>query len=91
MQFLFTASFERSLKRLDSPKRNLIIKTINRFIDFYESGQKPAGLGLKHLKNDYWEIRASIRDRIIFIQHKDSIQFIIAGSHDDIRMFLKRV
>ena len=90
MKFHFTSSFERSLKRLDSPKRNLIVKTINHFIDFYESNQKPVGLGLKHLKNNYWEIRASIRDRIIFYRQNDLIQFIIVGNHDDIKMFLRK-
>ena len=91
MRFEFAPSFERSIKRLPPDRKSLIKKSVAKFMDFTETGIKPEGLGLKHLRGNYWEIRATIRDRIIMLFVKDLIKFIIAGNHDEIRAFLKNV
>jgi len=48
------------------------------------------GLGLKNLKKNYWEIRKGLKLRILFRWHADLVEFILAGTHDDIEKFLKR-
>jgi len=49
----------------------------------------PTGLGLKRLRDDYWEVRHGLRNRILFTWKDDVIDFILAGDHDSIREFLK--
>lgn len=37
----------------------------------------------------FWEIRKGLKLRIIFLWQGDSVEFILAGTHDDIKRFLK--
>ena len=49
----------------------------------------PPGLGLKNWRGDYWEIRAGIKDRILF-EFTDQIIFLFVGNHDEIKKFMSR-
>jgi hypothetical protein len=49
----------------------------------------PAGIGLKRLKDDFWEVRQGVRNRILFRWRQDLIEFVLAGDHDSIKDFLK--
>lgn len=89
MRFEFKPSFDRSVKRLDAHRKEKTKRAAAAFVDFIETRIKPEGIGLKHLRGDFWEISAGIKDRIIFRMKKDLVEFIIAGTHDDIRRFLK--
>jgi mRNA-degrading endonuclease RelE of RelBE toxin-antitoxin system len=92
MRFEFKPSFERSLQALhpnnQQQVKNACLKTIeilsqDRFIH--------KGIGLKRLKGDYWEVRHGLRTRLIFRWNKDLVEFILAGSHDDVKRYLKRI
>ncbi|HCJ66242.1 MAG TPA: hypothetical protein DHV62_02670 [Elusimicrobia bacterium] len=91
MRFEFKPSFDRSLKHLDSQRKDKIKEAVSKSIDFFETKIKPKGLGLKNLKGDYWEIRVTIKERVIFRFRGEVIEFIIAGTHDEIKKFLKRI
>lgn len=90
MQYYTAPSFERSLRNLDQTRKERVKKAIRLAVAFFETGQLPTGLGLKPLKSSFWEIRAGLSDRIIFHKDKDTIQFTLVGSHDEIKRFLKR-
>lgn len=89
MRFEFKPSFDRSIKRLDARRKEKTKRAVAAFVDFIETRVEPEGIGLKHLKGEFWEIRAGIKDRIIFRMKKDVVEFIIAGTHDEIGRFLK--
>jgi hypothetical protein len=60
------------------------------FLDLLDLRAKlPAGIGLKHLDEDFWEIRKGLKCRILFRWQKDEVKFILAGDHDSIKDFLK--
>jgi len=46
-------------------------------------------MGLKRPRNDSWEIRLGLRNRILFCWKDDLVEFVIAGDHDTIKNFLK--
>jgi hypothetical protein len=48
------------------------------------------GLGLKYLRKNFWEIRKGLKLRILFRWSADHIEFVLAGSHEDIRRYIKR-
>lgn len=83
-------SFERAWKSLDPGRRSKAKVALDRLISFFEGGQKPEGLGLKKLREDYWEIRSDIRDRVVFRLTPGRVEFILIGNHNDISRFLKR-
>lgn len=90
MKYEFKASFDRSTKSLSTDERTEIKAACLAFLDLIDLRTRlPIGLGLKHLDEDFWEIRKGLRYRILFRWRKDSIEFILAGSHDSIKDFLK--
>jgi len=86
------APYARSLRALGDPKRTQAVhRAVSQLVDCFETGRKPpAGLGLKKLRPPVWEIRSSLQDRILFSWQKDIVVFLLAGTHQDIKRFLKR-
>ena len=84
MEYEFKTSFDRSLKQMPLFQKEQIKSAVNHLIDYFETGQRPAGLGLKRLHGVCWEIRVNIRDRILFSRIKNRVVFLIAGDHDEI-------
>ncbi|MBI5701788.1 hypothetical protein HZC34_08125 [Candidatus Saganbacteria bacterium] len=84
-------SFKRIFKKLPIEKQEKTLEAIHALIAYYESGIKAEGLGLKYLRDDVWEIRSSLKDRILFSLAGDIAIFLIVGNHDDIHRYLKNL
>ena len=91
MRYYASPAFERSLHGLSVFRKERVKKAIQLAVAFFETGQLPHGLGLKPMRHEFWEIRSGLEDRIIFRKAKDVIEFILIGSHDEIKRFLKRI
>lgn len=91
MQYFTSAAFEKTLKDLVSDRKDRVKKAIHLCVAFFETGELPHGLGLKPLRHEFWEIRAGISDRVIFRKSKGLIEFLLVGSHDEVKRFLKRI
>lgn len=91
MNYEYKPAFDRTFKKLNAQRRKNVAKAVSYLIDFFEKGHKSSGLGLKQLRGDFWEIRVSIKDRILFTFRSNTVSFVIVGSHDDIRKFLKNI
>jgi mRNA-degrading endonuclease RelE of RelBE toxin-antitoxin system len=90
MRYDFKPCFERSIKALSNDEKAQIKGACLALLDLLDLRTRlPLGIGLKRLDDDYWEIRKGLRFRILFRWRKDSIEFILAGSHDSIKNFLK--
>ncbi len=87
MKFTFTKSFERSLEK--SSEKDRVKKAVEMFMSALDKNIKPEGLGLKKLKDDVWEIRAGLRNRILFILYPGEIRFLLVGDHNRIKDYLK--
>ena len=84
-------SFDRTYRKLDPRDRALIAPAIESFLNGIEAGKMPAGLGLKRLGGDLWEIRADIRIRIAFRMSHSRVEFGLAGTHESIKNYLKNL
>lgn len=91
MRYLNSEAFDRSLQELPEAKKKQVKKALRLAAAFFETGDLPHGLGMKPLSHGFWEIRAGLSERIIFQKNDDAIQFLLVGSHDEIRRFLKSV
>ncbi|MBI5701786.1 hypothetical protein HZC34_08115 [Candidatus Saganbacteria bacterium] len=89
MRYDFKPSFVRCFKKLPPQKQDAASETIEKLKIFYETREIAIGLGLKNLKKDYWEIRASLKDRILFKLIGNAVYFVLVGNHDEIKKFLK--
>ncbi|MBA7664343.1 hypothetical protein ES703_72401 [subsurface metagenome] len=90
MRLNYLKSYDRSFEKLTSPQQENSIKAIDVLIEFIKTGKKPQGLGLKKVRRDYWEIRLSVKNRIIFQFKGDVINFVFVGDHNRVKKFLKR-
>ncbi len=90
MEVYFAPSFIRVTKKLDPHIKTCIKHTINDIINFYESGEKTKGLGIKHLRNSLWEARSDIQMRIVYNLYENQLTFVLTGSHDEVKNLLKR-
>ena len=82
-------SFDRTYSKLESKNQVVAALAIERFLNGIEAKKMPAGLGLKRLKGDLWEIRADIRIRIAFRMSHHHIEFGLVGTHESIKNYLK--
>ena len=90
MRYQRSASFLRSLDDMPPDRVERVRVALQRFINAMDMGQTPHGLGLKPLRNGYWEFRAGLSDRIVFHRDGDLISFVLVGTHDGIKRFLRR-
>ena len=88
MRLNYLESYDRLFNKLTSPQQENAIKAVDALIEFIKTGKKPEGLGLKKVRSDYWEIRLSVKNRIIFEFKGDVINFAFVGNHDDVKKFL---
>ena len=91
MRFRYLSSFDRSFRRLSREKQAKVRAALEGFLDFYKSGIRPEGLGIKKLRKRYWEIRVGLHIRIIFMLARDLVTFVLTGTHNDIKQFLRRL
>lgn len=91
MLFTFQSSFDRCFKKLTPQKQRIVLSAIEELQIFYDTNLLIPGLGLKNLRKQYWEIRATLQDRIIFSLKDNTINFVLVGNHEDVRKFLKNL
>jgi mRNA-degrading endonuclease RelE of RelBE toxin-antitoxin system len=90
MRFEFKPSFDRSIKQLSSPDKALVKDAAEKLIDVLSKDREIyEGLGLKRLKDSFWEVRQGLKVRILFRWDGDLVEFVLAGNHDDVKRFLK--
>lgn len=83
-------SYNRSFRKLDRGTQKKTVLAIDGLLSFFETRQKPEGLGLKKVYKNYWEIRLDIKNRIIFEFAGDIINIIFVGNHNAVKAFLKQ-
>lgn len=85
----FLRSFDESLDALDPRERKKAQSSVERLLDYFDGGPKPLGLGLRKLQGGFWEVRAGLDRRILFMLEGDLATFVLAGSHDEIHHRLR--
>ena len=89
MKVYFAPAFLRAFKKLDPPVKRNVKSTISKIIDLYESGKKSAGLGVKQLRGIIWEARSGLKIRVVFTLKGDTLTFVLAANHDEVKKYLK--
>ena len=91
MRISLSKTFYEGFDALSREKQVKVKKALEAMRDFYVSGIRTEGLGLKKLRKNYWEIRAGLDTRIIFILEGNELTFVVTGSHDEIRRFIRNI
>ena len=91
MNYYFKPSFTRLFKKLDPAKQVRALEAIEALKTVLETRISLGSLGLKRLSKDLWEVRSSLKDRILFTFKRDTVTFVMIGNHDDIAKYLKTI
>ena len=91
MRYQYKPSFVQTIKKLTPQRKTKVKETIQNLVIFFETGQKTTGLGLKKLRKNFWELRIDLKERVIFRLRDDLVEFVITGSHDEIKRYLKNL
>lgn len=91
MRYVTTAAFDESVSALAEIKKKTVKKAIRMAVAFFETGDLPHGLGFKSLGHGIWEIRAGLSERVLFYKDKETVVFVLVGSHDEIQKYLKNL
>lgn len=89
MRYGYQPSFRETTHGLSKDQVTKLLKAIEKFQHAMESRQWSQGLGITHLRGEYFEFRVGIRWRVIYRRSGDLIQYVLYGSHDEVRRFLK--
>ena len=89
MHVEYLASYDRSFRHLPPPTQERTVKAIDALLDYFQTGQRPHGLGLKRLHRRYWEIRVGLDTRVLVELGSNRLTVIFVGDHDDIRRWLR--
>jgi len=85
----FLRSFDESLSPIAPKERKKAQASVERLLDYFDGGPKPMGLGLRKLQGNFWEVRAGLDRRVLFMLEGDLATFVLAGDHDEIRRRLR--
>jgi len=89
MRFAYQPSFLDATRQLSHAHASKLLKAIEKFQHAIEGHHWPQGLGITHLRDDYFEFRVDLHRRVIYRRSGDLIQYVLYGSHDQVRRFLK--
>ena len=82
-------SFERSLKKLAPQEKKQTAESLEAFNGILASGHFPAGLGFKKINHDKYELRVTIRLRVVMKIEGDACYLVLAGNHDVVKRYLR--
>jgi mRNA-degrading endonuclease YafQ of YafQ-DinJ toxin-antitoxin module len=89
VEYEFKPSFDRRFRKLGTNRQQKAYEALDALMSYFDGETSLSkGLGLKNWQGDYWEIRTTLRDRIIF-KFTDHVIFLFIGSHDEIRAFMR--
>jgi len=89
VRYFRSAAFRRWYQHLQVSKQAQVDEALLKLAQAFEARQIPFGLGLKHLQRGVWEIRMDLSERILFERSGDVVHFLLAGSHDEVKRYLK--
>ncbi|MBI5883159.1 MAG: hypothetical protein HZB91_08650 [Elusimicrobia bacterium] len=89
MRFDYAKSFHATIGSLSRGQALRLYGAVAKFEAAWEAGRFHRGLRMKHLRDQFFEFRVDIHDRVLYLRREGTIRYLLYGSHDDIRRFLK--
>jgi mRNA-degrading endonuclease YafQ of YafQ-DinJ toxin-antitoxin module len=88
-EIFLSERFRAVVREYPKPVRIEIGKVIDLLQESLGHPHRHAGLGIRKLMKNYFETRIGLDLRLVFKLDVDAITFVFAGTHDEVRRFLK--
>lgn len=82
-------SFRKSFAGLTPSEQESVAEAVSRLPDAFGRPHVHSGLGIRPF-GPFFECRAGLKLRILFLPHQGDLVLVTVGSHDQIRRFIKR-
>ena len=82
-------SFRATVRRYPKEVRGKIGKALEGMQNDFGHPHRHRGLGVRKLSPTWFEIRVGLDIRLIFQNRLESLLFVMAGNHDEVRKFLR--
>lgn len=93
MKYLYKGKYLKRFARLSPAEQSLVVAADKEIRNFYKENKAPRGLGIKKLydngKERTYEARASISIRIVWVEAEGTVAFVILGTHDEVRRYIR--
>jgi hypothetical protein len=81
--------YERGWRKLTVPKQASVNAAVARLQAAFGKPHEHSGLGLRSFGR-YYEFRAGLGLRVLFLQEKGDLFLCFVGSHEEVRAFIKQ-
>ena len=89
MRFVYQPSFLDSTRQLSRTQAARLLQAVEQFQHAMEHQQWPQGVRITHLREDHFEFRVDLHMRVLYRRAENLIQYVLCGSHDQIRRVLR--
>ena len=93
MEYVYAPRYIKQFDALSVPHQQLALDTDAGIRRYYQTGEASFGLRIKRLHTSahgkVFEARVSISLRTLWLQHGRQVTFVLLGSHDEVRRFLR--
>ena len=84
-----TESFRAAARKYPKDTRGKIGKALQNLERDFGHPHRHQGLGIRKLSLGYFEMRVGLDIRLVFQNRPESLIFVMAGNHDDVKKFLR--
>jgi len=88
-EIFLSSRFRAVVRAYPKPTRVEIGRAIDRLQDSLGQPHRHAGLGIRKLVRNYFEMRVGLDLRLVFKLESNCVSFVFAGTHDGVERFLK--
>jgi mRNA-degrading endonuclease RelE of RelBE toxin-antitoxin system len=90
-EIFLSERFRAVVREFPKPVRIEVGGAIDRLQSSFGDPQRHAGLGIRKMVKNYFEIRVGLDLRLVFRVERNEIIFAFAGTHDQVRKFLRQL
>ncbi|MBI2925305.1 MAG: hypothetical protein HYY24_06320 [Verrucomicrobia bacterium] len=80
----------RAIRAMPSADRRAVRERIAQAQRHLGQPHLHRGVGLRKLRDDWYEIRVGLKLRLVFENTSEALVFEFLGDHDDVKRFLKK-
>lgn len=92
MRVVLAEAFQKDVRGLSETHRSAVFDAMLSLPRALADPHSHAGLGVRKLHSSgIWEARVGLGLRVVFAVEKERVTFVRAGSHDDVRRFLRQL